>query len=215
MYLIFFILAGLFGLASFIFFVFFLVYACCNKKFSTFLKLFLSFLGVTILLFVLFIFSSPNDNSNVKTEVVLNNVTKIEEDEPKIPTISPTPIPQKVYVLEVDDVMLSEDMIGTPQLSVSMTNTGDSDVDAFDIKVRCYNKYDELIRGYGFDDYYNGTSQDTIIKAGETKDIDGCWSLYGFDNATRFEVSIDRYHTVDGDTVEINNADLIWYSVSK
>ncbi|MDF2524228.1 MAG: hypothetical protein K0R31_1869 [Clostridiales bacterium] len=215
MYLLFLLFSFLFAIACFVFFILFLVFACTKHKYSVSLTLFLSFLVTAITCFILFIATAPKDDDHGKTIKVINETDISENVITVTPTISVTPVPSNIIQLSIVDVMLSEDLIGTPQIAISLKNSSDYDIDAFDIKVRCYNNYDELVRGYGVEDYYNGTSQDIVIKPGETKDSEGYWSLYGYDTATRFEVAIVKYHTTDGNTNEINNSDLIWLSVKK
>lgn len=173
---------------------------------------------------------NTNDEENLSStisEVVSNteqedsdktskeDVDKNEEPEVVEDTSKKEDKKEKVY-LEIKDIKISSDSIGTPQISTIVKNTGKTDIDAFDVIIKCYDKYDKLLSAYGYgEEYFAGTSQDDIIKSKKTLDNDRYWSLYGFDTASRFEVAIIKYHDVDGNTVNIDDVDLIWVSAEK
>lgn len=112
--------------------------------------------------------------------------------------------------LEIGEVKLSENSIGTPEISLIITNTGEIAVDAVDIRVEARDAYGELIKIYGKYTYFSLTYQDNAINPGG-KSADGhIWTLTGVQNMKSVRLAVEKYHLTDGNTVTINEAQLQW-----
>lgn len=107
-----------------------------------------------------------------------------------------------LFFLKVD---ITHDAIGTPEVNVIAKNISDMDIDAFDIQISCYNKYDEPVNHYlNATNIFTGTS-DELLKAGETVRTHYTWTLYGFDNTAKVKVYLKRCHFVNGKTYVVKD----------
>ena len=117
-------------------------------------------------------------------------------------------LPEK-QVITMHSAKLSVNSAGTTELDIRFKNEGATAIDRLDFYVECFDTYGERILGYGMytcaDNYYDGT-----IKPGSSSENGWYWGLYGFDGTTKVRVAIHKYHTVDGETVEIPDSKLFW-----
>ena len=77
-----------------------------------------------------------------------------------------------------------------------------------EVKVR--DAYGETIKPYGRYSFYNLTYQEDTIEPGKSTPPEWTWTLYGADNIKTARVAVQKYHTTDGNTVTINDAQLKW-----
>ena len=111
--------------------------------------------------------------------------------------------------ISMSKMRLGTNMIGTPEVYVQFTNNSKKTLEAFDFLVRCYNKYGEIVKGYGVYErsqcYY-----DTNLPSGSTTSSDWRWTLYGFDGVSSFKVAISKYKLQGETAVEIPENQLKW-----
>lgn len=112
--------------------------------------------------------------------------------------------------LEIEEVALSENSIGTPQISFAIHNIGEVGIDAVDVCVEARNAYGEAIKPYGNYSAYNLTYQEDTIEPGKSTPPEWTWTLYGADDIKTVRVAVQKYHTVDGNTVTIRDTQLQW-----
>ena len=103
---------------------------------------------------------------------------------------------------------------GTPELYIRFRNDGDVTVDRVDFYVYCYDSYGDSIKGYKRYDYDDDWF-DEKIRPGETSSSEWYWGLYGYDGTSRIRMAVHKYHTVDGNTVDIPYGDLQWVEFSR
>jgi hypothetical protein len=143
-----------------------------------------------------------------RKELVEYNTSTLPAEEIKATQLPDIPIP-----LKIANVRLKQGVLGTPDLYVDVENiSSDLAIDAYEFKARCYNNFDERVKGYGVYEYFNGIFQESTLKPGQKSRKDWHWGLYGFETATYVEVAITRVHTTDGTTWEVPEQDLIWVS---
>lgn len=112
--------------------------------------------------------------------------------------------------LEITEVKLGENSIGTTEISFAISNTGEVGIEAVDICVEVRDAYGETIKPYGRYSFYNLTYQEDTIEPGKSTPPEWTWTLYGADNIKTARVAVQKYHTTDGNTVTINDAQLKW-----
>lgn len=122
-----------------------------------------------------------------------------------------TPDDPVATALAITDAYISEDVIGTNLINLTVTNSSEYTIDAFDYKVQSYNTYGEKLSNSLFDSF---TKTDFELSAGTS--CTSSASLYLQDTATSFKVALTRYHIKDtGETVDIPNKERIWFDVQK
>lgn len=100
--------------------------------------------------------------------------------------------------ITLNKVTVRPNVIGEPQLSLSLTNNSSKSIDAFKIRVSAYDNYGTKLKEFGYgDDYYAGISQDTI-PPGSTSSSDKSWTLHGFESGRKFVVRLISLHFSDG-----------------
>ena len=112
--------------------------------------------------------------------------------------------------LEVYNVQLKSNLIGTPELYARFKNNGDKEIDAFSFYVESINNYGEVVKPYGLHDYSSFIYQEGVIKPGESTIDRAYWTIYGADTTKTIRIAVYKYHTTDGTTVEIPVAQLAW-----
>lgn len=119
----------------------------------------------------------------------------------------PTPEDTTAPVAPVDSILTIQKVklsvkYSTLNLEVTVKNTSKSvTVDAYDLVAYGYDAYGEIVQ-YMTSDRVPLTSQETI-KPGKTSPSGYAWQLYTMDSVKTFKVAVARYHTTDGQTVEI------------
>lgn len=109
------------------------------------------------------------------------------------------------------------DYYGVPSLSVYVRNKGDKIIDAYDIQVRAYNRYGELLKRYGTSEStveYSAGGDVPALRAGSSTPEDLYWSLYGLDGVAKVEVALIKCHIADGDTMDLKQANWKWYTIT-
>ena len=117
------------------------------------------------------------------------------------------PAPPAPVEISIND--LADNSIGTPEIMITFTNTGDVPIEALDFYVMCYDAYGEAIRGYGYD-MFTGTYQFEPIPPGGSSVNNGYWPMYGFENAKTASVAVCKYLLTGGEPVEIPYNELVW-----
>lgn len=98
----------------------------------------------------------------------------------------------------LNKVTVRPNVIGEPQLSLSLINNSNKSIDAFKIRVSAYDNYGTKLKEFGYgDDYYAGISQDTIPPGGASSS-DKSWTLHGFESGRKFVVRLISLHFSDG-----------------
>lgn len=113
--------------------------------------------------------------------------------------------------ISVESIKMGSDSIGTSELSVVFKNNLSTTVDRLDFYVMCLDTYGEIMQAYNA---YGVTSLsfDYNIESGEKTSDNWRWKLYGLGSINTVMVSVYKYHTVDGQTVEIPDDELFWFS---
>lgn len=150
-----------------------------------------------------------NGEANAETLAILfsDNVAKL----PEPPALEIT----KVNVYKT---------YGSYHFTLDLKNNSEKDIDAFDIRIKAFNKYGDRVSAYNGNLYLSNAEyeaeysvqsyQGKKIKAGASKKMSKSeeFDLYTYDGAVNVEVAITRYHTTDGETVNIPTNKWIWYS---
>ena len=90
--------------------------------------------------------------------------------------------------------------IGVPQASISIKNITKKTIDAYTIRIECYNNFDRPVNHID-GNIFQGISQETINPNEE--DLFNTWVLHGFDNTTKIKISLREVHFTDGTTVKV------------
>lgn len=107
-------------------------------------------------------------------------------------------IKNKIKDIEVTSTKIEKDILGTPNLVVSLKNNTAKIIDGINIEARFLNNFNEEVKGMDFDNKpFGGTSQKAINPA-ETVKLE--WMLVFYDGATKVEdFKITRIHFTDGE----------------
>lgn len=99
--------------------------------------------------------------------------------------------------LELVSVGLKRNIIGVPEVTVTVKNVAKKDVVAYTLDVECRDRFDEPVAGFGWlrDNVFGCISQDTVRPAATDR---GTWMLSGHDNTTHVKVAITRVKVADG-----------------
>lgn len=126
---------------------------------------------------------------------------------PKAVASTPTPVELK---LRIESVKIKQNSIGVPELYARFTNTGSSSIDRFDFLVECYDRYGEVIKGHGIYNYSSCYFEGSILSPNATSSKDYYWTLYGCNGTVSVKIAITKYHTTNGQTVEIPEDQYRW-----
>ncbi len=92
---------------------------------------------------------------------------------------------------------LTRNIIGVPEIGVTVTSVSTKPVKAFTIKAQCWDAYGRLLKEFGFGDtVFSGISQ-TTIQPGQTRTA--WWTLYGYDAAYEVEVALTSAISADNE----------------
>ncbi len=102
--------------------------------------------------------------------------------------------------LVIDKVILSENMIGRTQVSLSCSNKAAKTIDEFDAEIYCYDKFGEPVKkSINKDNVLHVSCQKTISANGFLDGNDYYWDTYGYENASIFIPYIIKIHYTDGE----------------
>jgi hypothetical protein len=94
-----------------------------------------------------------------------------------------------------------ENMIGTPELQVTVRNETDETIDAFRFTAECFDRFDELQLGrIRHQSAFHGYNDDTIRPHQER--ALGWWTLHDYPLCSRARVVITEVHFANGDRWE-------------
>lgn len=107
--------------------------------------------------------------------------------------------------LKIIESKVTYNSIGSPITNLTVKNLTTKKIDAFEIKVSCYDTYGRLVTSFGDTAYY-GIMQNikTDYKGhdagyiGPGQITTGYWTMYLFENTTRISVQIISVHFTDG-----------------
>ena len=145
-----------------------------------------------------------NPNSNIQRSEVAAIIARMAN-----PSLRRTfALEVNTYVpLEIEEVLVSTDILGTTCLSVIVKNIGDSAVDAFEFYSLVYDAFGDPVYYYGYGtNEYTGTWSVAAEKAlgpGQSLSKKTKWTYNGFDNMKAISIAITKVHTVDGRTFRI------------
>ena len=137
------------------------------------------------------------------------------EEEPSVPTATPTatprptatPKPVKVEV-SIENVEIKDTRYGTREFYIRFRNNAAVAVDRIDFLVQGYNRYGELLVQNRIDTvsfYY-----DDVLAPGKLIPTNYYYTHYMLNEATKIRIAIQKYHTADGKTIEIPEYQLKW-----
>ena len=115
--------------------------------------------------------------------------------------VPPAPIEISVKNLKVNS-------IGTKELYLNYTNTGDTEITAFDFIIECYDAYGERVIQFGINNKIGCSFQEPIAP-GKTKSSG--WSLYGFDNTQTVKMAVTKYRLAGQDATTIPEVEYVWF----
>ncbi len=105
--------------------------------------------------------------------------------------------------LSIEKIKIDKNLIGVPEVYVTVKNNGTQTIDAYDLIIKCYDTYGEEVKGFGTRDYFSATSTDVSVGPGKTFGSNAYWTLNGYDTTKYVEIAIVKLHTEDGTTIEI------------
>lgn len=171
---------------------------------NTTLEMFAEFLADSELELTLadFGFKAYTIDAERESTIREDGFSNVKEKDPPVPA----PISVKIQ-------KLGHNSIGTPEITLKLTNTGDKDLVACDLAVICYDTYGEqLTKG--------STGGERLayhheIAAGETSDA-ATWTLYGYDTVKTVKVAVLKYQLDGEDAVtiatDLGGENLVWFS---
>ena len=120
--------------------------------------------------------------------------------------------------LEIEDVFVSSDFIGTTNLRIIFKNIGNVAIDAFEFYSLVYDAFGDPVFYYDYGtNEYTGTWSKSLNEAlapGQSLSKKTYWAYYGFSNMKAVSIAITKVHTVDGKTYRILEDNYIWHSYS-
>lgn len=151
------------------------------------------FLAALFILFVIFgIYAGSKDTKADKYQPK-NQVVQQVANKPAPPVEKKeNPVPVKI-----EDGVIRPNIIDESTLALAVRNVSNKTIDAYRVKVECKNNYGDKVSGFGVKEDYYGLSQETITP-GNRNERGREWTLHGFDNATKFHVSVISVHFSDG-----------------
>ena len=155
--------------------------------------------------------SDKERKANSQSDENIQNSATLSDDT-QTGAFAPIPEePEETVALAITGAYISENSIGTNLINITVTNSSEYTIDAFDYKVQSYNTYGEKLSNSLFDSF---TKTDFEFPAGTS--CTSSASLYWQDTATSFKVALTRYHIKDtGETVDIPSKERIWINVQK
>jgi hypothetical protein len=91
----------------------------------------------------------------------------------------------------------SQDVLGSPQLQLTVRNRAAQPIEAFEIGVACYNKFGDKVNAFDFGSNERNLIYQERIEAYATITPDGHWTLYGHDTARVFKFTVKRVKMAD------------------
>ncbi|MCF7820353.1 MAG: hypothetical protein K9M44_02690 [Candidatus Pacebacteria bacterium] len=171
-----------------------------EKDFFTKTRAWSFWLGIIILAVIAVSVSGNNTvENNLNSSEDINNDSQTVEVVDEIVDNEKEEIRQKIEEgIEVVSTKIEEDILGTPNLIVSLKNNTDKTIDGINIEARFLNNFNESVSGLEFDDEpFGGTSQE-LIESGEVVEFQ--WMLVFYDGATKIDsFEITRVHFSDGE----------------
>ena len=123
-------------------------------------------------------------------------------------TAKPTNTPEPVNVeIAVEKVTIKQ-RNSTREFYIRLKNNSNVTIDRVDFVVIGYNRYGEQLTRYNIDRvlfYY-----DDQVKPGKTTPENWRYSHYLLNEATKIKIAIQKYHFIDGRTIEIPEYQLKW-----
>lgn len=86
--------------------------------------------------------------------------------------------------------------IGNPEAGVLVRNVSRKTVDAYTIRIYCYDRFGDPINYLNESNYQGGISQDTL-RPGRSSGYD-TWTLYGRETTAKIRVELRKVHMTDG-----------------
>lgn len=124
----------------------------------------------------------------------------------------PAPAPISIKIQK-----LGHNSIGTPEITLKITNTGDKDIVACNVAVFCCDAYGEQITQCNSSSGGANLAYHEVIKAGETTSA-VTWTLNGFDTVKTVKVAVLKYQLKGEDAVTIvtklGDENLVWFEQS-
>jgi len=141
-------------------------------------------------------------STDIKTMAdIFSKFYKVSNPYVKIDNLLKNNIP--LYLSKVEII---SNIIGNPEVTITITNISKNDIDAYDIEIYCYNRYGEPVKKYTSGSNISiGTSQDIIYSGAESNDT---WTLYGQELTTNVKVFLSKVHFANGKTLVIQNKQL-------
>lgn len=88
--------------------------------------------------------------------------------------------------------------IDNPEAYLVVKNISKKTIDAFNVGVYCFDRYDNPVNHYLYDtNKFGGISQDTI-KPGQSHGYNNYWTLFGHENTSKIKVVLEKVHMTDG-----------------
>lgn len=175
---------------------------------NTTLEMFAEFLADSELELTLadFGFEAYTIDAERESTIREDGFSDVKENDP------PAPVPISVKIQE-----LGHNSIGTPEIALKITNTGDKDIVACNVAVLCYDAYGEQLTQYNGSNGGANLAYHEVIKAGETTSA-VTWTLNGFDTVKTVKVAVLKYQLEGEDAVTIatklNDENLVWFEQS-
>ena len=117
----------------------------------------------------------------------------------------------KTADLYVSSITLKKGALGYYEAYIRIKNNLKVAVDRVDFTIYCYDAYGDQLYQYDYYAYMN-CCYAGVISAGGQSPSNYYWGLNGFEGVYKIVVTIWKYHTVDGRTVEIPESQRVPYS---
>lgn len=116
-------------------------------------------------------------------------------------------------ILSISNVKITE-KYSALNLTITVKNDSkDKSVDAYDMVAYAYDTYGENVK-YMSNEFATLTSSE-VIKPGKTSPKGFYWALYNMSSTKTMKVAIVKYHTTEGDTIEIPEDQYVWFEYTR
>lgn len=99
----------------------------------------------------------------------------------------------------IADHWLTHNIIGTPEVHVTILNESDEEIDAFDVQICAFDAYGDPVSDFGLGSHcFKGVASNTRVAPGSMST--SYWTMFGRDTTRSVEITPVRSHTSQGST---------------
>jgi K+ transporter len=115
--------------------------------------------------------------------------------------------------VSLDGCTLYKDEFGNFVIHLKVKNISDKQIDGYKAVIACKNHFDEPVKPADENDNLFKGQAERIIEAGDYDKKRVGWTLYGFRDATKFDVAIVEVHFTDGTEWKQDEQNVVQYGI--